>query len=235
MARVRSGIPGLDELIEGGFIESSSVLVSGGAGSGKTIFAMQYIYKGAELYGEPGIYISMEEGATNLWWNMKNFRWNLTKYEQDNLIKLYHVGMIEPAEFAHKFDEEIEKIKTMVNEMGAKRLVIDSTTAFGMWMGELSNIRYSLFKLTEELKELKCTTVLTAETLGGRDQFSRFGVEEFVTDTIISQYFRPPNRVIFVRKMRGSKHNQKPHPYEITDSGIVVSPKEEVMWESLKD
>ena len=74
MARVRSGIPGLDELIEGGFVESSSVLVSGGAGSGKTIFAMQYIYKGAELYGEPGIYISMEEGATNLWWNMKNFR-----------------------------------------------------------------------------------------------------------------------------------------------------------------
>ncbi len=235
MPRVRTGIPGLDELIEGGFVESSSVLVSGGAGSGKTIFAMQYIYKGAEQYAEPGIYISMEEGATNLWWNMKNFRWNLTKYEQDGMIKLYRVGMIEPSEFAKKFPEEIEKIKNMVSEMGAKRLVIDSTTAFGMWMGEMSQIRYSLFKLTDELKELKCTSVLTAETLGGRDQFSRFGVEEFVTDSIISLYQKPPQRVMYIKKMRGSKHNQKPHPYEITDSGITIYPKEEVMWESLKD
>jgi len=235
MIRIRSGIPGLDELIEGGFVESSNVLISGGAGTGKTIFAMQYIYKGAEDYGEPGIYISMEEGATNIWWNMKNFRWNLTKYEQEGMIKLYRVGMIEPAEFAKRFPEEIEKIKKMVTDMGAKRLVIDSTTAFGMWMGETSQIRYSLFKLGDELKELKCTSVLTAETLGGRDQFSRFGVEEFVSDAIVSLYFKPPQRVMFVKKMRGSKHNQRPHPYEITDNGIVVFPKEEVMWESLKD
>ena len=132
MARVRSGIPGLDELIEGGFIEGASVLLSGGAGCGKTIFSMEYIYKGAELYNEPGIFISMEEGATNIWWNMKNFRWNLTKYEQDGLLKLYRVGMIEPSEFANKFSDEIDKIKMMVTQMGAKRLVIDSTTAFGM-------------------------------------------------------------------------------------------------------
>jgi KaiC/GvpD/RAD55 family RecA-like ATPase len=235
MTRIKTGIPGLDELIDGGFIESSSVLLSGGAGSGKTIFAMQYIYNGAAEYGDPGIFISMEEGATNIWWNMKNFRWNLTKYEQDGLIKLYRVGMIEPSEFAKKFNDEIDKIKKMVEEMGARRLVIDSTTAFGMWMGEISQIRYSLFRLADELKELKCTVLLTAETLGGRDQFSRFGVEEFVTDAIISLYFKPPQRVIFVKKMRGSRHSEKPHPYEIGEHGIIVVPKEEVMWESLKD
>jgi len=235
MGRVKTGIPGLDELVEGGFIESSSILLAGGAGTGKTIFATQFIYNGACQYGEPGIFISMEEGATNLWWNMKNFRWNLTKYEQDNLIKLYRVGMIEPGEFAKRFNDEIEKIKLMVNEMGAKRLVIDSTTAFGMWMGEAANIRYSLFKLADELKELKCTVLMTAETMGGRDQFSRFGVEEFVTDAIIALYFRPPQRVMLVKKMRGTKHNQRPHPYEIGENGIVIEPKEEVMWESLKD
>ena len=96
-------------------------------------------------------------------------------------------------------------------------------------------MRYSLFKLTDELKELKCTTLLTAETLGGRDQYSRFGVEEFVSDMIISLYFKPPQRVVLIRKMRGSKHDQRPHPYEITDNGIVIQPKEDVMWESLKD
>jgi len=234
MARVPSGIPGLDELIQGGFLEGSSVLVAGGAGTGKTIFSTQFIYNGASVYGEPGIYITMEEGATNLWWNMKSFKWNLPKYEQDGLIKIYKMGMLEPREFASKFDEEIERIKKMVKEIGAKRLVVDSTTAFGMWMGKEENIRYSLFKLADELKEMKCTTLLTAETLGGRDQFSRFGVEEFITDAVISLYFNPPNRSLLVRKMRGTSHDQKIHPYSIGEQGITVNSKEEVLWESLK-
>ncbi len=234
MARVPTGIPGLDELIQGGFLEGATILVSGGAGTGKTILATQYIYNGAAQYGEPGIYITMEEGATNLWWNMKSFKWNLTKYEQDNLIKIYKVGMIEPAEFAKKFSEEIDRIKSMVEKMDAKRLVIDSTTAFGMWMGSESQIRYSLFKLAEELKEMKCTTIMTAETLGGRDQFSRFGVEEFIADGVIVLYFMPPQRALFVRKMRGTKHDQKVHPYVIGPKGIEINAKEEVLWESLK-
>lgn len=234
MARVSTGIPGLDDLTQGGFLEGSSVLLSGGAGTGKTIFSTQYIYNGAAEYNEPGIYITMEEGATNLWWNMKSFKWNLTKYEQDNLIKVYQVGMIEPSEFARKFNEEIERIKTMVDKMNAKRLVLDSTTAFAMWMGSESQIRYSLFKLVEELKEMKCTTLLTAETLGGRDQSSRFGVEEFITDAVISLFFKPPNRALLVRKMRGTHHDTKPHPYTISEAGIKVDSREEILWESLK-
>ncbi|MEM4222107.1 MAG: ATPase domain-containing protein [archaeon] len=232
--RVPSGIPGLDELIEGGFLEGASILVSGGTGTGKTIFALQYIYKGAEVYGEPGIYISLEEGPTNIWWNMRAFRWNLTKYEQENLIKIYKLSLFEPKRFAEKFDEEIEKIKKIVDAMNAKRLVVDSTTAFGMWVPSEAELRYNLFKLSEELKEMKCTTILTSETFGQRDQYSRFGIEEFIADGVISLYFLPPQRALFIRKMRGTKHNQKIHPYEITENGIVVNPKEEILWESLK-
>jgi KaiC/GvpD/RAD55 family RecA-like ATPase len=235
MARVPSGIPGLDPLIEGGFLEGAAVLIAGGAGTGKTILGTQYIYKGAEEYGEPGIYITLEESETNIWWNMKSFRWNLTKYEQDGLIKLYRVGMIEPLDFAKRFNEEIEKIKTMVDQMNAKRLVIDSTTAFGMWMGGEAQLRYALFKLADELKAMKCTTLLTAETMGKRDQLSRFGVEEFVTDAVVVLYFRPPQRCLLVRKMRGTKHDQKIHPYAINENGITVYPKEEILWESLRD
>jgi KaiC/GvpD/RAD55 family RecA-like ATPase len=235
VVRVASGIPGLDELIGGGFIEGSSVLVSGGTGTGKTIFATQYIYKGAEQYKEPGIYITLEEAETNIWWNMKSFRWNLAKYEQENLIRLYKVGMIEPSEFVKRFPKEIENIRAIVDEMGAKRLVLDSTTAFCMWMGSEAQMRYSLFKLAEELKNMKCTTVLTAETFGRRDQFSRFGVEEFITDSVILLYFRPPMRSLLVRKMRGTKHDQKIHPYSIGETGIAVNPREEVLWESLVD
>lgn len=233
MARVPSGITGLDELIEGGFLEGANILVSGGFGTGKTIFATQFIYKGAEQYKEPGIYITMEEGATNLWWNMRSFRWNFTKYEQEGLIKVYRVGLIDPQEFGKRFKEETERIKKMVDEMDAKRLVIDSTTAFAMWMGPESQIRYSLFKLADELKELKCTTIMTSETGGARDQYSRFGVEEFISDGVISLYFMPPQRVMFIRKMRGTHHDQKIHPCTISNNGLEIFPREEVLWESL--
>ncbi len=233
MARVPTGIPGLDELIEGGFLEGSSILVSGGPGTGKTILAMQYLYKGAEQYKEPGIYITMEEGPTNLWWNMKSFHWNITKYEQEGLMKIYRMGMIDPKDFGIRFKDEMKRIKEMAQQMNAKRLVIDSTTAFAMWMNSDEQIRYSLFKLAEELKELKVTTLMTSETMGGRDQYSRFGVEEFIADGVISLYFLPPQRAMFVRKMRGTKHDQKVHPYDISEKGIEVYPREEVLWESL--
>ncbi|RLG20629.1 ATPase [Candidatus Micrarchaeota archaeon] len=230
--RIASAIPGLDELIQGGFLEGSSILLSGGAGTGKTIFAMQFIYNGAKDYGDPGLYITLEEGPTNVWWNMKSFKWNISKYEK--LIRLYRIGTIEPKDFAKNFNVEVEKIKRMVNEMNVKRLVIDSTTAFAMWMSSPQQLRYSLFKLADELKDLKCTSILISETVGGRDNFSRFGVEEFVTDGIIRLYFMPPQRAIFIRKMRGTKHNQRVHPFTITDKGIVVNPKEEILWESLR-
>ena len=233
MARVATGIPGLDELTQGGFLEGSNILVSGGAGTGKTILGTQYIYNGAAEHGEPGIYITIEEGATNLWWNMKSFKWNLTKYEQEDLIKIYRIGMINPEEFATRFDEEVERITDLVEKMGAKRIVIDSTTAFAMWMKDDSQIRYSLFKLADALKGLKVTSIMTAETLGKRDQFSRFGVEEFVADGVVSLYFMPPQRAMFIRKMRGTKHNQKVHPFEIGENGVSINAREEVLWESL--
>jgi len=234
MARVKSGIPGLDELLEGGFLESSSVLISGGAGTGKTILSTEFVYKGAKEYDEPGIYITMEEGATNIWWNMKNFKWDVTSLEQENMLKIYKVGMINPQDFAQDFEKEINKIKNMVDDMGAKRIVIDSTTAFGMWMGNTSKIRHSLFRLSEELKDIDTTSLLTAEAPEGKNQFSRFGVEEFVTDGVIALYFKPPQRAMFIRKMRGTDHDKKPHPFEITSSGVQVDPKQEVLWESLE-
>ena len=214
-------------------MEGSSVLIAGGAGSGKTILSTQYIYKGAEEYNDPGIYITLEEGTTNIWWNMKSFHWNIAKMQQENLIKIYRVGMFNPKDFAQQFDSEIDKIKDMVNEMGARRLVIDSTTAFGMFMSNDADIRYNLFKLINEMKKLNCTTLLLSETFGKRDQFSRFGVEEFVVDGVVALYFFPPVRSMFVKKMRGTNHDKRIHPFEIGQNGVEVNSAEQVLWESL--
>ena len=92
---------------------------------------------------------------------------------------------------------------TSVKDIGATRLTIDSTTAFGGWITEQGKLRNLLFRFSDYLKDLNCTTLMTAETSGGPRDFSAYGVEEFVVDGIFAMYFIPPNRSIFIRKLRG--------------------------------
>ncbi len=197
MERVKTGIEGLDELIEGGIPQGSSVLISGGSGTGKTILATQYIYNGGKMYEEPGIYVSLETNLKNIIWNMQNFNWDIRELQEKNLMKTYrlNLGHITSDEnVAEKVDEELNVISQMVKEMGAKRLVIDSVTAFGIWFANRGLVRNMLFQFTDKLKNLNCTTLLLTETGGGRREFSAFGVEEFVADGVITLYFTPPHR-----------------------------------------
>jgi KaiC/GvpD/RAD55 family RecA-like ATPase len=238
MRRVRTGIEGLDPLIEGGIPEGSSVLVSGGAGTGKTIFATQFIYNGAKDYGEPGIYVSTETNLKNIVWNMQNFNWDIRKLQEKNLMKTYRLNLARlrhGEDVEEMLDKELVIISQMVKEINAKRLVVDSVTSFGIWFEGAARIRALLFEFTDRLKNLNCTTLLTTETQGGRRQFSAFGIEEFVVDGVIALYFTPPNRSIFVKKMRGTNHSKIIHPFEIVaNKGIVVNPKDRVLWESIK-
>ena len=232
MNRVPTGIPGLDELTEGGFPEASSVLLSGGAGSGKSIFCMQYLYYGAKELREPGVYITLEEGPHNLWWNTQRFKWDLLSLEQQNLLRIYK---FEPTQdMRENLDEQTARILEKAKSLNAKRLVIDSITAFSFWMEENSKIRYAIYNLLEELRKLKCTTILTCETPGGKYDVSRFGVEEFLSDGVVQLFFNPPYRSLFVRKMRGTNHDKRVHPLEIHEQGISLKPEEEILWESIK-
>lgn len=235
MRRVATGIPGLDDLIEGGLLEGSSTLVAAGTGGGKTIFSMQYLYNGAKEFNEPGIFISLEEGPTNLWWNVQRFKWDLPNLERENLLKIFKLGIYEPQDFSERLDEELGKISDLVKEIGAKRLVLDSISAMSLWMDKPGTIRYMIYRISEELKRLKCTTLFTCEVLGGKNSMSRFGVEEFVVDGIFRLYFMPPNRAMFVRKMRGTNHDKRIHPFSISEEGINVDSREEIIWEAIKD
>ncbi|MBI5228492.1 AAA family ATPase [Candidatus Micrarchaeota archaeon] len=232
MKRIHTGIDGLDELIEGGFPEGSSVLVSGGPGSGKSIFCMQYLYSGAKEYDEPGVYITMEEGPHNLWWNMQRFKWDLLPLEKAGKLKIFK---FEPSPDMTDLEEQAKKIVEKAREMNARRVVIDSISAFSFWIENVAKIRYGIYVLIEELRKINCTSVLTSETLGGKKEYSRFGVEEFLVDGLVMLYFVPPHRILFVRKMRGTKHSMSVHPLEITEKGLVVNPREEILWEALRD
>ncbi len=237
MNRVKTGIEGLDELIQGGIPEGSSVLLSGGSGTGKTIFATQYIYNGGKLYGEPGIYVSIETNLKNIIWNMQNFNWDVRSLQEKNLMKTYrlNIGHTKKRESVEdRIDEELNVISQMVKEIGAKRLVIDSVSSFGVWFENAGLVRNILFQFVDRLKNLDCTTLLTTETTGERRMFSAFGVEEFLTDGVVALYFTPPHRSIFVKKMRGTNHSKTIHPFNITEKGITINASDRVLWESIK-
>ncbi len=232
MNRIKSGIPGLDELIEGGFPEASSILVSGPAGTGKSICCMEFLYNGAKDYGDAGVYITMEEGPHNIWWNVQRFKWDLVSLERENKLKIYK---FEPTqELLDNPEAQVERIIAKAKSTNAKRLVVDSVTAFAFWLKDIRQIRYAIYTLIDELRKLDCTTLLTCETPGGKNAISRFGVEEFLTDGVMQLFFSPPNRAFFVRKMRGTNHSKKIHPLTINDDGLSIDPKEEILWEGLK-
>ena len=236
MRRVATGVDGLDVLIQGGLPEGSSVLVSGGPGTGKTIWATQFLYKGAKDFNETGLFVTLETNLKNITWNMENFDWDIKSLQDKNLFKIYKLNLSgrRREDIEDQIFEELDVISEMVEKNNVKRMVIDSTTALGAWVKETGNLRSMLFNFIDELKKLECTTVLTAETKGGKNDFSAFGVEEFVSDGVIALYFTPPFRSIFVRKMRGTNHSMQPHPFSINERGIIVKSKEEILWESIK-
>ncbi|HLC79496.1 MAG TPA: ATPase domain-containing protein [archaeon] len=233
MERVSTGVKGFDELIAGGFPEGSTILLSGGAGTGKTIFGLSYLYNGARE-NEPGLYITLEGNIKNLVWNMESFGWDIKPLQDSGKLKIYRMNLHTDENVERQIEEELKVIAKLVKEMGCKRLVVDSTTALGVWIVDQGKIRYMLYNFTDALKDLGCTTLLIAETKGGKTDFSAFGVEEFLVDGVVSLYFFPPNRSIFVRKMRGTNHSKTVHPFNITEFGIEVKSRDEMLWDVLK-
>jgi len=234
MERVATGIKGFDELVVGGFPLSSTILVSGGAGTGKTIFGLSYLYSGAKEFNEPGLYITLEGNLKNIIWNMETFGWDIKPLQDTNKFKIYKLNLHTQENVERQIEEELKVISKLVKDMGCKRLVVDSTTALGVWIPEQGRMRHLLYSFADSLKNLDCTTILIAETKGGKTDFSAFGVEEFIVDGVVSLYFVPPNRSIFVRKMRGTNHSKSPHAFNISELGIEVKPRDEVMWEAIK-
>ncbi len=163
MERIKSGIPGLDELIEGGFPVGSTTLLSGGTGTCKTIFSMQYIYNGAKLYNEPGLFVTIEANPKNIAWNMQSFGWDIGQLQEEGRINIYRMHLAPKKTFGDLVKDELVTITGIVKELGIKRIAVDSTTAFASLIDDPSTIRSILLKFAEALKEMNCTTSFTSE------------------------------------------------------------------------
>lgn len=231
--KIPTGIEGLDRMLKGGLVPGRNVLLSGPAGSGKSTIAMQYAYNGA-LYGEPSLYVTLEETKEKLINDMGKFGFDLKKAEAMGGLHIVGGPMAKVTNFMKKVDADVlnlvGEIEEIVKERGIKRVVIDSVNLLTMLMKNEREKREALAALANMLSSLGCTAIFTSETEEGKMSLSRYGIEEFVVDGVIVLYLvRQGSRFvpgIVVRKMRGSNHDKEIRVYKITDRGAVVYPAE---------
>ena len=219
LKRVSTGIPGLDNLMDGGIPENSVVLVTGGAGCGKTTLANQFIWHGLQN-GENCLYITLEESPKDIKLDALQFGWDFSKYEDKGMYRIVYYDPFELGEL-------IERMTDLITVNKIKRLVIDSISLFGLYVDNEYKIRKELYKLINALKEAGCTTLLLSEIPeGDAKRLSRYGVEEFVVDGVIALYYLNVGEGVFrnieVRKMRRTNHKNGTFPLTITNKGIKV-------------
>lgn len=235
MNRIPTGVTGLDELIEGGLPEGRSFLVSGATGTGKSIFCSQFIFQGALLYKQPGVYVTLDERPNLLREDMLMFGWDLRTLEDANLIEIIDgsvakIGMPSDEEYAMPVGFDLDKllleIMRTVRRIGAKRIVIDSLPALGFNYENPADVRKAILKISYMLERTGVTSLLVSEINEGDAGFSRFGVEEFVVDGVFVLHYlgmgSQSNRTLHIRKLRATHHSEELHPIQITNKGMRV-------------
>jgi len=217
--RISTGIPGLDELMEGGFVKGSAVLVTGGTGTGKTTFCAQFILEGLKK-GEPGVYITLEEDPEDIKGDLRRFGFKFERFEKNNTFRMAYQNPFEISDISSTVVDTINSIK-------AKRIVIDPISLIGMYMKDPAALRKRLFEIIRVLKKTNTTALITSEVEEDEKGLSRFGVAEFIADGVIVLHFLGigggvSTRSLLVRKLRRTKHGTDVYPLEITSKGIIV-------------
>jgi len=222
--RISTGISGLDPLIQGGFKRNSVNLVAGGAGTGKSIFAMQFIIEGLKK-NEPGIYITFEEKKEKVYEDMLEFGWDLEKYEKSGKFS-----------FLEYTPEQVKKILTegggivesIIEKIKVKRIVIDSITSFSLLYEDELTKKEAALALFELIDKWDCTGILTSQD-ESKDGHIITAAMEFEVDGIILIYHVKKKgvrrRALEILKMRGTKIPEKTISLEITSKGIKIDPK----------
>jgi circadian clock protein KaiC len=227
LKRIPTGISGVDEAMMGGLIKDSINLIAGGPGSGKSIFAMEFLVNGATKFNEPGVYITFEETRENLIKDLKEFGWDLEKLEKEKKLLIISISPRDIKDVAAKksFGLKYE----VVRDMKARRIVFDSVTAYSLLFKDELEKRDAYTSIFDMLREWGCTTLMIAEYDAEEHKGSLL---DFEVDSIIYLYNMKKQdtrtRALEIYKMRGTKHSAKIFPLEITDKGIVIYPDQTV-------
>lgn len=216
MSRIKSGIPGFDKLISGGFPENSIILISGAPGTGKSIFAMKFIEEGLKN-DEFCVYINFEQTKEDLIRHAKSIGIDFEAFEKKGKLKIISL-------WPKNFDEIFEKI-TESKQMKPKRMVIDSITS-GLLDNHEEYYRGIIHEVAKKIKEIGITTIMTSELIHGQNGYSRDGVSEFVADGVIileaECVGEELQRSVRVVKMRETKIDGGRHEVVISNKGLIV-------------
>jgi circadian clock protein KaiC len=224
-----TSIQGLDEITGGGLPKGRPTLVCGGAGCGKTLFAMEFLVRGAMEYNEPGVFISFEETEQELTANVSSLGFDLNSLIKRKKIWLEHI-YIERNEIEQSGEYDLEglfiRIHHAIESVGAKRVVLDTVESLFSELPSPLILRAELRRLFRWLKKKGVTTIITAER--GDGTLTRQGLEEYVSDCVILLDHRVTDqssiRRLRVVKYRGSTHGTNEYPFLIDEDGFSVLP-----------
>jgi len=241
---VRTGVPGVDELLEGkGLPQGYGIFVLGGPGSGKTTLGLQFLYEGVKQFSENGVYITLDEDITYVKANAKRLGLDIEALEKEDKLALVDASPIRkiPAELVvgdYRIGKKeftlislTDMIKTHVQRVGAKRLVVDPLVSLTLQFPDEVERRTALLDLMQAIAETGCTSLLISE-LSESAADRKYQFEEFMAQGVIMmRKSLIANRTVLVfqvEKMRGLAHDNQQRPYKVDKGGIVVYPKEKV-------
>ena len=225
--RISTGIYNLDKLMEGGILKNSTNMIVGGSGSGKSIFATQFLIEGIKK-GEKCLYVTFEEKKESFYKNMANFGWELEEYEKKGLFTFLEYT---PTKVKTMLEEGGGQIENLVVSNKISRIVIDSITSFALLFEDELARREAALALFNMIREWSCTSLLTLEEEPTEGKRGTSKALEFESDSIILLYFmrekEKRERYLEILKMRGTKHSKNIYQFHITNSGISLenSPK----------
>ena len=224
-----TGIQGLDEITGGGLPQGRPTLICGGAGCGKTLLATEFLVRGAMQFGEPGVFMSFEETEPELRANVASLGFDMKELVRRKKILVDHVH-IERSEIHQTGDYDLEglfvRLGHAISAIGAKRVVLDTLEALFASLPNEAVLRAELRRLFRWLKDKGVTAVITAER--GREQLTRNGLEEYVSDCVILLDHRVDDQIatrhLRVVKYRGALHGTNEFPFLIGDEGLSMLP-----------
>jgi circadian clock protein KaiC len=229
LPKTLTGINGLDEITEGGLPEGRPTLICGEAGTGKTLFSIEFIINGATKYDEPGVFVAFEEKTHELATNVASLGFDLNKLIDEKKIRVDHVH-IDRSEIEETGEYDLEglfiRLGYAIDSIGAKRVVLDTIENLFSGLENEGILRAELRRLFVWLKDKGVTAIITGER--GEGKLTRQGLEEYVSDCVIVLDHRIQNQIstrrLRVMKYRGSVHGTNEYPFLIDENGISVLP-----------
>ncbi|KAA9039086.1 KaiC family protein [Ginsengibacter hankyongi] len=229
LPKTPSGISGLDEITQGGLPKGRPTLICGEAGSGKTLFSIEFIVRGALNYNEPGVFVAFEEKADELATNVASLGFDLKKLIDTKKLRVDYIH-IERAEIEETGEYNLEglfiRLDYAIKSIGAKRIVLDTIENLFSGLSNKAILRAELRRLFQWLKDKGVTAIITGEK--GDGHLTREGLEEYVSDCVILLDHRVNNQIstrrLRIIKYRGSFHGTNEYPFLIDEEGISVLP-----------